>query len=96
MRLVDYAVSEHVVKWSDHLTALYPKTGRLSIGSVWAAIPPREAAWLAIESAEALDRRLESLPPALLEVVYSQSQRWVVRAMHRDGHLDEIDAALKR
>ncbi len=63
---------------------------------LWAAIPPREAVRLAIEAAEALDRRLEKFPPALLEAVYSQSQRWVVRAMHRDGHLDEIDAALKR
>ncbi len=63
---------------------------------LWAAIPPREAARLAIESAEALDWRLESFPPALLEAVYSQSQRWVVRAMHRDAHLDEIEAALNR
>ncbi len=63
---------------------------------LWAAIPPREAARLAVESAEALDQRLEHFPPALLEAVYGESQRWVVRALHRDGHLDEIDAALKR
>src|SRR5512134_3090906 len=30
----------------------------------WAAIPPREAARLAVEIAEALDKRLEGLPPA--------------------------------
>src|SRR5215472_8309677 len=33
----------------------------------WAAIPPLEAARIAIETAETLDKRLESFPPALLE-----------------------------
>jgi uncharacterized damage-inducible protein DinB len=62
---------------------------------LWAAIPPREAARLAIESAEALDKRLENFPPALLEAVYSQYKRGVVRALHRNEHLDEAEAALK-
>src|SRR5689334_10817810 len=34
---------------------------------LWAAIPPREAARIAIETAEALDKRLEDAPPALIE-----------------------------
>ena len=34
---------------------------------LWAAIPPREAARIAIETSEELDRRLEAFPPALLE-----------------------------
>ena len=63
---------------------------------LWAAIPPREAARIAIETAEALDRRLEDFPPALLEAIYSYNQRWVVRELHRGEHLDEVDAALKR
>jgi hypothetical protein len=63
---------------------------------LWAAIPPREAARIAIESAEALDKRLETYPPALLEEIYGYNQRWVVRALHRGEHLDEVDAALKR
>jgi hypothetical protein len=62
---------------------------------LWAAIPPREAARIAIESAEALDKRLEGFPPALLEEIYAYSKRWVVRALHRGEHLDEVDAALK-
>ncbi len=62
---------------------------------LWAAIPPREAARIAIETAEALDRRLETFPPALLEEIYSYNERWVVRALHRGEHLDEVDAALK-
>jgi hypothetical protein len=63
---------------------------------LWAAIPPREAARLAIEAAEAVDRRLEHYPPALLAVVYANRQRWVVRALHRNEHLDEVDAALAK
>ena len=62
---------------------------------LWAAIPPREAARIAIETAETLDRRLEAFPPALLEEMYTYNKRWVVRALHRGEHLDEVDAALK-
>ena len=61
---------------------------------LWAAIPPREAARIAIESAETLDQRLESYPPALLEEIYAYNKRWVVRALHRGEHLDEVDSAL--
>jgi hypothetical protein len=63
---------------------------------LWAAIPPRQAAQLALEMAETLDRRLEGFPPALLEAVYSYNRRWVVRALHRNDHLAEAEAALKR
>ena len=63
---------------------------------LWAAIPPREAARIAVETAENLDARLESFPAALLEEIYNYNKRWVVRAMHRNEHLDEVDAALKR
>jgi hypothetical protein len=62
---------------------------------LWAAIPPREAARIAIATAEELDRRLESYPPELLELVYAVTERWVVRALHRNEHLDEADAALQ-
>ncbi len=61
---------------------------------LWAAIPPREAARLAIESAEALDTRLEQYPPAVLAEIHAHNDRWVVRALHRGEHLDEVDAAL--
>jgi hypothetical protein len=62
---------------------------------LWAAIPPREAARIAIETAEMLDRRLEDFSPALLEEIYAYNKRWVERALHRGEHLDEVDAALK-
>ncbi len=62
---------------------------------LWAAIPPRAASRIAIETAEALDARLEGFPPALLEEIYRYNQRWVVRALHRNEHLDDVDAALR-
>ena len=61
----------------------------------WAALPPREAARIALETSEALDRRLEALPPRVLEMLRSGNPRWVQRGLHRDAHLDEIDAALR-
>lgn len=63
---------------------------------LWAAIPPREAARIAIETAEALDQRLENSPPAFLEEIYANNKRWVMRALHRGEHLDEVEAAFAR
>ena len=62
---------------------------------LWAAIPPRAAARIGIETAEDLDQRLADYDPALLEEIYTYNKRWVVRAMHRGEHLDEAEAALK-
>lgn len=63
---------------------------------LWAAVPPRAAARIAIETAETLDKQLEEYPPVLLERIYNHNQRWIVRALHRGAHLDEVDAALAR
>ncbi len=62
---------------------------------LWAAIPARAAASIAIESAAALDERLANFPPALLDELYRHNQRWVERALHREAHLDEVETALK-
>ena len=61
----------------------------------WAAVPPVEAARLAIESSAAVDKRLENYPSALLEAVYNGNEYWVVRSRHRNAHLDEVEAALQ-
>jgi hypothetical protein len=61
---------------------------------LWAAILPREAVRIGLETAEAVDERLETFPPALLEELYAYNKRWVVRALHRGEHLDEADAEL--
>jgi hypothetical protein len=63
---------------------------------LWKAIPPQAAAQLALEASEEVDRRLETFPAHLLEKVYAKNKRWVVRALHRNEHLDEVDAALKK
>ena len=62
---------------------------------LWAAIPPRQAARIAIQTAETLDRRLEAFPPLLLEEIYTYNKRWVDRSLHRGEHLDQAAAALK-
>ena len=62
---------------------------------LWAAIPPRDARRIAIETAEECDRRLEEFDPALLEEIYNYNKRWVIRALHRNEHLDEADAGLE-
>lgn len=61
---------------------------------LWAAIPPRTAGELALTSAETLDRRLAELPSARLEHLRARSERWIDRSLHRNAHLDEIEAAL--
>jgi hypothetical protein len=63
---------------------------------LWAAVPPREAVRIALQTAESLDLRLEEYPAALLEKVHHHNQRLVLRALHRNDHLDEIEAALKK
>ena len=60
------------------------------------AVPPREAARLAVEAAEALDRLLETLPAELFEEVYANNRRFVERWQHRGEHLDEAEKALQR
>ncbi len=61
----------------------------------WEAVPAKEAARLAVETAEALEKRLEAFPEAVLEQVKAHNPRWVNRAVHRHEHLDEMDEALK-
>ena len=62
---------------------------------LWAAIPPKEAGRIAVETAGDVDRRLESYPENLLEEIYAYNRRWVERWLHRGQHLDEADAALR-
>ena len=62
---------------------------------LWAVIPPRDAARICIETSEVLDKQLEEYSPELLEKIFNHNKRWVIRALHRNEHLDEVDAALK-
>ena len=102
-------VFAHLAWWDRrvmYVLDMTEKDGRLFIPEIdifvndlslplWAAIPPREAARIAIETAETLDKRLEDYSPELLEEIYNHNKRWVIRALHRGEHLDEADTALK-
>ncbi len=102
-------VFAHLAFWDRRVMSVLDKTeqdGKLFIPGIdiivndlslplWAAIPPREAAKIAIETAETLDKRLENFELALLEEIFNYNKRWVIRALHRGEHLDEAEAALK-
>ena len=62
---------------------------------LWAVIPPRDAARICIETSQMLDKQLEEYSPELLEEIFNYNKRWVIRALHRNEHLDEVDSALK-
>ena len=101
-------VYAHIAWWDRrvmYVLDMTEKDGRLFVPEIdifvndlslplWAAVPPREAVRIALENAEALDKRLEEYPQALLEEIYNYNKRWVIRALHRDQHLDEADTAL--
>jgi len=61
---------------------------------LWAAVPPREAVRIALETASTLDKHLEEYSPVLLEEIYNYNKRWPIRALHRNEHLDEAIAAV--
>jgi hypothetical protein len=59
-------------------------------------IPPRKAAELAVLTAEALDKEIESLPSEMTTAIEAIKEfNALNRAQHRNMHLDEIDAFLK-
>jgi len=103
-------VYAHIAWWDRrvmYVLDMTEKNGKLFIPEIdifvndlslplWAAVPPREAVRIALENADALDKRLEEYPQALLEEIYKYNKRWVVRALHRGEHLDEAEAALNR
>jgi hypothetical protein len=62
---------------------------------IWAAVPPHDATRIAIETAEALDARIDSYPSELVAIVLDSHARWIRRHYHRDEHLDDAEAALE-
>lgn len=101
-------VYAHIAWWDRrvmYVLDMTEKDGRLFIPEIdifvndlslplWAAIPPREAVRIAMENAEALDKRLEAYPEALLGEIFNYNKRWVIRALHRNEHLNEADTTL--
>jgi hypothetical protein len=61
------------------------------------AIPVRKAAELAVSTAAALDKELEELPPKMLKAIEALPDDLTLnRAKHRNSHLDQIEAFLKK
>jgi hypothetical protein len=63
------------------------------------AIPPADAATVALRISDETDRRMASLPPALIARSWPSdpsSPLNLLRASHRAEHLDEIEASLER
>ena len=58
------------------------------------AIPAREAARMAITTAETLDNELEQCSTELLEEMNEVNPRLIDRSIHRNLHLDEIENVL--
>jgi sulfite reductase beta subunit-like hemoprotein len=58
------------------------------------AIPPLEAARLALQIAEETDARVATLPVDRLWPQDPDSPLYALRASHRGEHLDEVEAAL--
>jgi hypothetical protein len=59
------------------------------------AIPPREAARLALSIAEETDARVATLPVDRLWPRDPDSPLYGLRASHRGEHLDDVDVALR-
>ncbi|MHC4457101.1 MAG: DinB family protein [Planctomycetota bacterium] len=66
-----------------------------SLLSLWLAIPPRNAANLAISSAKAIDSELEEASSGLITEIESLGEKFrLYRSIHRKLHLDEIEKVL--
>jgi hypothetical protein len=59
------------------------------------AIPPAEAAKMAINVAGSVDQLLEECAPEFIDEMMKVNNRLVDRSLHRNGHLDDIAAILK-
>ncbi|HEX9017795.1 MAG TPA: maleylpyruvate isomerase N-terminal domain-containing protein [Anaerolineaceae bacterium] len=102
-------VFAHLAFWEQRALFVLDKTehdGKLFVPQIdiivndlslplWKVVPPRDAARLALETAEVVDQRLEAFPRTLLEEIYAYNKRWVDRSLHRNEHLDEAEAALR-
>ena len=61
-----------------------------------AALPPRTAAQLALDAAEAIDQALEQLSADMLSAIEAGGESGLLRrSVHRGHHLDRIEQALR-
>jgi len=61
------------------------------------ALEPRKAIELCLSSAEAADAELETITTDLMDRIAATSNQFRFnRALHRNGHLDDIELTLRR
>ena len=60
------------------------------------AIPPKDAAALAVQTAGTLDRMLEECSVESLDALQNLNPRFVNRSLHRNNHLDSMESILKK
>jgi hypothetical protein len=60
------------------------------------AIPPEAAVKLAFDTAGSLDSLLEECPGEIINEMMKVNPRLVNRSLHRNNHLDSIEAAIPR
>jgi hypothetical protein len=60
----------------------------------WRTIAPAQIRHAVVAAAEAVDRKAETLPAAIVEAIQAVRPRSLQRAIHRHQHLDQIERAL--
>ena len=99
----------HVAFWDRRAVVLMERWKKGSLGSppgdvdvvndtirpFLVALPPRRAAELALETAEAIDNEIDSLSVDMLERVEANGQPRLDRASHRADHLEQIEKAIR-
>jgi hypothetical protein len=101
MAFYDFRAAAAVDRWrSDSQIDPFPLDAQLTnaaTAKLLQAIPPRSAARLAIEAAEAADSAITSLTDELLMRIAPINQSVnMFRSEHRREHIDQIASALKK
>jgi hypothetical protein len=60
----------------------------------WRTVAPAQVRHAVVAAAEAVDRKAETLPEAIIEAIQAARPRSLQRAIHRRQHLDQIERAL--
>jgi hypothetical protein len=60
----------------------------------WRTVAPIQVRHAVVAAAEAVDRKAETLPAAIIEAIQAVRPRSLERAVHRRQHLDQIERAL--
>jgi hypothetical protein len=63
---------------------------------LFSSIPPMDAVRIALETAKTLDDRLEKCSDKIIDEIAAYNKRLLFRAIHRTGHLNEIETELAK